>query len=111
MGSARVSFTTIDVEKDKFNELICAGDDECAAYAAAPNSKTRVKVSAVETASLNATWPQAESLAVVRQFKVKCRNYRMVWNPVVVSSSSSPPSRARVPSKTPQHTSAMKSPR
>ncbi|KAK7248793.1 hypothetical protein SO694_00041233 [Aureococcus anophagefferens] len=34
MGSARVSFTTIDVEKDKFNELICAGDGESRAYAA-----------------------------------------------------------------------------
>jgi hypothetical protein len=96
MGSARVSFTTIDVEKDKFNELICAGDDECAAYAAAaPNSKTHVKVSAVETASLNATWPQAESLAAVRQFKVKCRNYRMVWNPVVVSLRPDPADRGK----------------
>ncbi|KAH8072336.1 hypothetical protein JL721_3602 [Aureococcus anophagefferens] len=93
MGSVTATFATIDVEKIKFNELICAGDDECAAYAAAPGSK--VRVSAVDTVALNATWPQAESLAVVRQFKVACHNHDMVWNPVVVKLRPDPGDRGK----------------
>ncbi|KAH8094416.1 hypothetical protein JL720_4417 [Aureococcus anophagefferens] len=93
MGSVTATFATIDVEKIKLNELICAGDDECAAYAAAPGSK--VRVSAVDTVALNATWPQAESLAVVRQFKVACQNYAMMWNPVVVKLRPDPGDRGK----------------
>ncbi|KAH8046274.1 hypothetical protein JL722_13747 [Aureococcus anophagefferens] len=93
MGSVTATFATIDVEKIKLNELICAGDDECAAYAAAPGSK--VRVSAVDTVALNATWPQAESLAVVRQFKVACHNHAMVWNPVVVKLRPDPGDRGK----------------
>ncbi|KAK7249748.1 hypothetical protein SO694_00004655 [Aureococcus anophagefferens] len=76
MGSVTATFATIDVEKIKCNELICAGDDECAAYAAAPGSK-------------------AESLAVVRQFKVACHNHAMVWNPVVVKLRPDPGDRGK----------------
>ena len=83
MGSVSISFKTIHVDKVKFNELICADDTECAAYATAPRSSPLV--SSIEMRKLNATWPQAESLAVVKQFRVSCRNYAMWWNPVVVT--------------------------
>ncbi|KAH8043689.1 hypothetical protein JL722_15062 [Aureococcus anophagefferens] len=52
-------------------------------------------VSAVDTVALNATWPQAESLAVVRQFKVACQNYAMMWNPVVVKLRPDPGDRGK----------------
>ena len=88
MGSVSISFKTIHVDKVKFNELICADDTECAAYATAPRSSPLV--SSIEMRKLNATWPQAESLAVVKQFRVSCRNYAMWWNPVVVTVKPDP---------------------
>ena len=58
------------------------------AYATAPRSSPLV--SSIEMRKLNATWPQAESLAVVKQFRVSCRNYAMWWNPVVVTVKPDP---------------------
>ncbi|KAH8046798.1 hypothetical protein JL722_13430 [Aureococcus anophagefferens] len=92
MGSVTATFATIDVEKIKFNELICAGDDECAAYAAAPGRRSglgrRHRRAQRDVAP-------GRVLAVVRQFKVACQNYAMMWNPVVVKLRPDPGDRGK----------------